>query len=77
MMLLSYLDHHHVLEKIVVLPLQSLYQQEVLLQSLQHVHLQEVEPYFLGFFKSLWEELEALGLCFVESPHLCYKESSL
>ena len=59
MILLSYVDHHHVLEEVVVLPLQSLYQQEVLLQSLQHVHLQEFESYFLGLFKSRWEELES------------------
>ena len=48
MILLSYLDHYHVLEEVVVLPLQSLYQHKVLLQSLQHVNLQEVKPYFLG-----------------------------
>ena len=47
----SYLDHHYVLEEVVVLPLQSLYQQEVLLQALQLVHLQEVEPYSLGLFE--------------------------
>ena len=53
MMLRSYLDYHHVLEEVVVvLPLQSLYQLEVvvLLQVLQLVHLQEVKPYFLGLF---------------------------
>ena len=52
MMLRSYLDHHLVLEEVVVLPLQSLYQQELLLQSLQHVHLLEFKPYVLGLFES-------------------------
>ena len=45
MMLLSYVDHHHVLEGVVVLPLQSLYLRKVLLQPLQHVHIQEFESY--------------------------------
>ena len=42
MMLLSYLNHHHVLEEVVVLPF----------QSFQLVHLHEVKPYFLGLFES-------------------------
>ena len=52
MMLLSYIDHHYMLEEVVVLPLLSLYLWEVLLQPLQHVYLQEFESYFLGLFKS-------------------------
>ena len=51
-MLCSYLDHHHVLEEVVILSFQSLYQQEVILQALQHVHLQEFESYFFGLFES-------------------------